>query len=112
MKIWLLCGSFSTLTLEHWQRSRRFGALEILSVKVDLVLADTADNVRMDQNNDHADYDVLKSNDIKTLAKVLRDLISTGANTYFSPSLYKLFCIESLFLLIGRKSELLLGSFL
>lgn len=61
---------------------KRSGVGEDLSAHVDFVLIDQLYNVPTNRKNEHADYDVFGSNDLKNVAKVLGDLIKLGASRH------------------------------
>lgn len=66
----LLC-SIHDLDFRSMVEKHNFGLREDLSEKVEFYLAYSPYNVRRDQYNDHAEYDVLDSDDMKDIAKVL-----------------------------------------
>lgn len=54
---------------------------EYLGGKVDLILAYTIYSVRRDENGDYVDCDLLESNDVKHLPKVLGDIMKMTAHS-------------------------------
>lgn len=68
---------FKALTEEY-----KIGVGGNLSWRADLVLAEPSYNVRRAQNDDHTNYDVLESNDMKDMARVLRDMMKPVAHAH------------------------------
>lgn len=60
---------------------------------MDIFLADAPYNVRKDQKDDHVEYDVLGSNDMKNVAKVLGDAMKAEAHGHVFCSTLQLFLL-------------------
>lgn len=70
---------------------------EYLSETMDFVLYDPPYTVQKDQDDDHAKYNVLISNDLLNLSKVLGDLMKLGTHGHvFCSALQSDLCFKAL----------------
>lgn len=68
---------FRNLAKKSYRRTGKY-----LSGMVDFDLADLPYELRRNQNDDYADYDVFDSNHVKDMVKVLGNVIKCGAHTH------------------------------
>lgn len=74
-----LCSTYN-VDFKAVVENHKFGVREGLSLKVKLLLANPPYSLRMDRDDPHAKYNVLKSNDIKEMVKTLEDVMKLGVH--------------------------------
>lgn len=76
-----------------------------LDGKLYSVVAEHLNNLRKDRKDDHTEYSVLHSNDVKDLANVLGDVMKPGAHGGVFCYTLQFPSVQKLFLGIKRKCE-------